>query len=85
MQQPNFKQLFINLAASMGNEDNSSDFAGSAFAFLEQADIVVPEGVDDLDSLKQFLGKEHGAMSAWGSSTYDEDYAIDDEEDPDDQ
>lgn len=73
MTEPNYRQILINLCASMGNEDNSSDFAGAAWHALKQIDINPPEDVGDVSELRQYLGREHGAVSRWGESTYEED------------
>jgi hypothetical protein len=66
------RQILLNLIASMGLADHMGDVAGDCWRALELAGVEIPDDIGALNELMQWLGREHGATSIWGTKITDD-------------
>lgn len=65
------RQILINLCASMGLADHLGDVAEDVWKALKDIGVVPPEEATDLSELMEWLAREHGATSIWGTPLVD--------------
>lgn len=65
------RQILINLCASMGLADHLGDVASDVWKALTDVGLKPPSEVGDLSELMEWLGREHGATTVWGTSVVD--------------
>lgn len=68
----NERQVLINLIAGLSLADHMGDAWEDAYEALKQIGVSVPD-VEDESELADFLAREHGAQTVWGTSLIDED------------
>lgn len=70
---PDYRKILLSLCAGMCLADHMGDVAGDVWKALEDAGFPPPEDAGDLDDIGQWLGKEHGVQTVWGTDIYDPD------------
>jgi hypothetical protein len=70
----NPRQVLINLVGSLTLADHMGDAMDDAMQALKQVGIEPPEEMDDDDfDLGDWLARNHGATTVWGTSLLEED------------
>lgn len=62
------REVLLSLIAGMGLADHMGDVAGDCWQALRLVGIEPPEDVGALNELMEWLGREHGAKTVWGTS-----------------
>jgi len=78
-----YRQMVINLCASLTLADHMGDAYGDCEKALNDIGITIPQDDDYGDHwsfLMKFLAREHGAETVWGTSLADDDEEGDDDD-----
>ena len=66
------RQVLINIATGFYLADHMGDVSEDIWFAIKEIGIVIPDHVHDNRSLAEFLAKEHGGTTVYGTSVLDE-------------